>query len=127
MFSKGISGAGPCAVRYSEFGHPGFCAVLEGRCRLAVEGEEPVILAEGDFVLLPATPAFTLSSLEPAIPKRLDPVMAQAQEGEVAAGDALRLALQRLPRAHLRLRPAVSPPGARGPRRGGEAADLCLG
>jgi hypothetical protein len=29
--------------------------------------------------------------------------LAQAQEGQVAVGDALRLALQRLPRAHLRL------------------------
>ena len=86
MFSKGISGAGPCAVRYSEFGHPGFCAVLEGRCRLAVEGQAAVVLAEGDFVLLPATPAFTLSSLEPAVAKRLDPVLAQTQQEEIRHG-----------------------------------------
>ena len=38
VFSKGISGAGRWAVRYSEFGQPSFCAVLEGRCRLAVDG-----------------------------------------------------------------------------------------
>ena len=36
VFSKGISGAGRWAVRYTEFGHPSFCAVLEGRCRLVV-------------------------------------------------------------------------------------------
>ncbi|MDZ4392583.1 cupin domain-containing protein, partial [Cypionkella sp.] len=56
VFSKEISGAGAWAVRYAAFGQPGFCAVTEGRCRLAVEGEAPVILEEGDFVLLAATP-----------------------------------------------------------------------
>ncbi|WP_163484741.1 cupin domain-containing protein, partial [Escherichia coli] len=69
VFSKGISGAGRWAVRYSAFGQPGFCAVIEGRCRLAVDGEAPVILEAGDFVLLPATPAFTMSGLEPAMPR----------------------------------------------------------
>ena len=73
VFSKGISGAGRWAVRYAEFGQPAFCAMIEGRCRLAVDGEAPVMLEEGDFVLLPATPAFTMSSLEPATPRLLDP------------------------------------------------------
>ena len=39
VFSKGISGAGRWAVRYAEFGQPAFCAMIEGRCRLAVDGE----------------------------------------------------------------------------------------
>lgn len=73
VFSKGISGAGSWAIRYAEFGQPGFCAVTEGCCRLAVDGELPVVLEEGDFVLLPATPAFTMSGLEPATPVFLDP------------------------------------------------------
>lgn len=80
MFSKGISGAGRWAVSYSEFGHPGFCAVIEGSCRLAVAGESPVVLAEGDFVLLPATPAFVMSGLEPAVPRHIDPTAAEAGE-----------------------------------------------
>ena len=67
VISKGISGAGRWAVSYSEFGHPGFCAVLEGRCRLSVAGEKQVVLEKGDFVLLPATPAFTMSGFEPAV------------------------------------------------------------
>jgi len=66
IYSKGISGAGRWAVCYSEFGQPGFCAVTEGRCRLAVDGEVPVVLEAGDFVLLPATPAFTMSGFDPA-------------------------------------------------------------
>ena len=73
VFSKGISGAGSWAIRYQEFGQPGFCAITEGRCRLAVDGELPIVLEEGDFVLLPATPAFTMSGFEPATPVHLDP------------------------------------------------------
>ena len=34
VFSRRISGAGRWGVRYSAFGQPSFCAVLEGRCRL---------------------------------------------------------------------------------------------
>jgi AraC-like DNA-binding protein len=88
IVSKGISGAGRWAVRYSAFGHPGFCVVLEGGCRLAVDGEEAVDLAEGDFVLLPATPAFTMSSLAPAVPVQVDPRAAAALTEEVRHGRA---------------------------------------
>lgn len=88
MFSKGISGAGRWAVNYSEFGHPGFCAVLEGRCRLAVSGEPEITLEAGDFVLLPATPAFTMSGFEPATAKRIDPKKAMSAGGEVRHGRA---------------------------------------
>lgn len=88
VFSKGISGAGRWAVRYEEFGAPGFCAVTEGRCRLAVDGEPPVVLEEGDFVLLPATPAFTMSGFDPAPPVRIDPRTAPPAEGEVRYGSA---------------------------------------
>ncbi|MCW5682531.1 MAG: AraC family transcriptional regulator [Xanthobacteraceae bacterium] len=86
VFTKGISGAGRWAVRYAEFGHPGFCTVIEGNCRLAVDGEEPVTLAAGDFVLLPKTPGFTMSSLEPGKPVFIDPNAAMATAGEVRHG-----------------------------------------
>lgn len=86
VFSKGISGAGPWAVRYSAFGQPGFCAVLEGKCRLAVDGEQPVTLEHGDFVLLPATPAFTMSGFEPATPRHIDPKVMLAPTAEVRHG-----------------------------------------
>ncbi|MEZ4381355.1 MAG: AraC family transcriptional regulator [Nannocystaceae bacterium] len=84
VFSKQISGAGRWAVRYSDFGQPSFSAVLEGRCRLAVDGEEPVTLEAGDFVLLPATPGFTMSGFEPAAPVRVDP------HARAAVDDAVR-------------------------------------
>lgn len=86
VFSKGISAAGAWAVRYAEFGHPGFCAMLEGRCRLAVEGEAPVVLEEGDFVLLPATPAFTMSGFEPARPSQVDPKTLAPSDREIRHG-----------------------------------------
>ncbi|MGO4841262.1 cupin domain-containing protein, partial [Rhizobiaceae sp. 2RAB30] len=80
------AGAGSWGVRYSEFGQPGFCAVLEGRCRLAVDGEAPILIEEGDFVLLPATPAFTISSIEPAILRHVDPRLTPAPTEEVRHG-----------------------------------------
>lgn len=87
VFTKGISGAGAWAVRYTEFGHPSFCAVTEGRCRLLIDGEAPVALEAGDFVLLPATPGFTMSGFTPAIARLIDPDAAQGHAGEVRHGD----------------------------------------
>lgn len=65
VFSKGITAAGAWAVDYAEFGRPAFAAMTLGCCRLSVAGEASVVLEEGDFVLLPATPRFGMSSLEP--------------------------------------------------------------
>ncbi|HEV7642397.1 MAG TPA: AraC family transcriptional regulator [Pyrinomonadaceae bacterium] len=62
VLSKLISGAGSWGVRYEEFGHPSFALVLNGSCWLAVEGGSPAQLQTGDFVFLPRTPGFTLSS-----------------------------------------------------------------
>ena len=86
VFSKGISGAGRWGVRYSNFGQPSFCAVLEGGCRLAVEGQDAITLAAGDFVLLPATPGFILSGFEPVRPVLIDPKVAPAPKGDVRHG-----------------------------------------
>ncbi len=60
--SKPISGRGDWGVRYPAYGRPGFAIVLDGGCWLALEGRAPVRLERGDFVLLPATPAFEMSS-----------------------------------------------------------------
>lgn len=72
-FANLISGKGSWAVRYSEFGRPSFCIMLEGSCLLTVTGQAPIVLGAGDFVLLPTTPAFTLSSFAPAPAVDLDP------------------------------------------------------
>lgn len=60
--SKPITGGGAWGVRYAAYAHPGFAIVLAGQCWLAIDGAEPVRLDRGDFVLLPATPAFSLFS-----------------------------------------------------------------
>jgi AraC-like DNA-binding protein len=86
VFSKRISGAGRWGVRYSDFGQPSFCAVLEGSCRLAVDGHRVLTLEAGDFVLLPATPGFTMSSFELAKPALVDPKVMAKQTGEVRHG-----------------------------------------
>ena len=86
VYSKVISGAGAWAVRYSAFGQPSFCTMLQGQCVLAVHQQPPVTLAAGDFVLMPATPGFTLSSPEPAVPVFLDPAAMQDTVGELRHG-----------------------------------------
>lgn len=86
VFSKRISGAGRWGVRYAAFGQPSFAAVLEGRCRLAVDGHRGLTLETGDFVLLPVTPGFVMSGFEPATPERIDPKVAATQRGEVRHG-----------------------------------------
>ena len=86
VFSKRISGAGRWGVRYSAFGQPSFAAVLEGSCLLAVDGHRPITLEAGDFVLLPATPAFTMSGFEPVKPELIAPEVAASASGEVRHG-----------------------------------------
>src|SRR5258705_2842847 len=86
VLSRGMSGAGRWGVGYSAFGRPGFCAVLEGSCRLTVDGHRPLTLEAGDFVLLPATPGFTMSGFEPVRLERFDPMVTSKVLGEVRHG-----------------------------------------
>lgn len=87
VFANVISGRGQWAVRYAEFGQPSFCVVLDGSCLLAVNGHEQVTLNAGDFVLLPATPAFTISSFVPAPPVLLDPKRVAGGVAELRYGE----------------------------------------
>lgn len=86
VFSRRISGAGRWAVAYSPFGNPSFCIVLEGRCRLAVNGERALTIEAGDFILMPATPGFTISGFESVRAVRMDPQSSAAREGEIRHG-----------------------------------------
>ncbi len=86
VFSKIISGAGRWAVRYSDFGQPSFCTVIDGSCRLTVDGQGPLTLEAGDFLLLPKTPGFTLSGFEPSSAKCIDPKVSSAPTEEVRHG-----------------------------------------
>jgi AraC-like DNA-binding protein len=86
VFSKVISGAGRWGVRYSDFGQPSFCTVLDGRCRLAVDGQDAITLEAGDFVLLPTTPGFTMSGFDPVTPTLIDPNATPTQADEIRHG-----------------------------------------
>ncbi len=88
VFANVISGKGGWAVRYREYGKPSFCIVLEGGCQLAVDGHAPFAIGAGDFILLPATPAFTISSAGPAMPVVRDPDALPSDGSEVRYGDA---------------------------------------
>ena len=86
VFSRRISGAGRWGVRYSAFGQPSFCAVLEGSCRLTVDGHRPLTLEADDFVLLPATPGFTMSGFEAVRFESFDPHVRAKVLGETRHG-----------------------------------------
>jgi AraC-like DNA-binding protein len=83
-FSKLVSAAGRWRVRRSEYGQPFYGVVLEGSCRLAVDGAEPITLEPGDFVLIPSADSFTMSSLEPPLPETAAPVL--LADGEFRLG-----------------------------------------
>jgi len=53
-FSKLVECAGLWRIEREATGEPFYCAVIEGRCRVALGEEPPFILEAGDFVLVPA-------------------------------------------------------------------------
>ena len=87
VLANPITGKGNWAVRYSEYGQPGFCIVLEGSALLAVDGHETISISAGDFVLLPTTPPFTLSSFVPAPPVFIDPKIVPGGQSERRHGE----------------------------------------
>jgi AraC-like DNA-binding protein len=62
VLSKIVSGRGRWSVRYAAYEDPCFCLILDGSCFIDPEGIGAIELREGDFLLLPATPGFTLAS-----------------------------------------------------------------
>jgi len=60
--SKMVEAGGPWQVERRDMASPFYCAIVEGRCRLTITGRDPVLLAAGDFVLIPDADSFTMSS-----------------------------------------------------------------
>lgn len=85
-FTKVVSGAGRWGVRRAEGGHPSYCVVLEGSCRLAAAGHAELVLEAGDFVLIPATERFTMSGIERPTEHDFDKLPLQVQSGEFRHG-----------------------------------------
>lgn len=64
-FSKLVGGAGAWRVSRTEPGRTSCCVILEGACLLPANEDEPTVLQEGDFILIPSVHGFSMSSLEP--------------------------------------------------------------
>ena len=80
--SKPISGRGEWGVRYAAYDEPGYTIVLAGEAWLGFEGEKPLHLVAGDFLLLPTTPAFSLSSAPDVTGKSVEPRAEAVRHGE---------------------------------------------
>ncbi|MGI4795586.1 MAG: cupin domain-containing protein [Janthinobacterium lividum] len=66
-FSKLVTASGRWAVRPPGTG-PFYAAMIEGNCELSITGCAPVRLGRGDFMLIPASHDFTVTSLVPPPP-----------------------------------------------------------
>lgn len=86
-FSKLVLGASPWRVSRSDAGQPFYCAILEGGCRIAIDGHEPIELISGDFVLIPAAYGVAMSSLEPPPPGAETPAPIALGNNEFRIGD----------------------------------------
>lgn len=62
---KMVAAAGRWRLRRTAYDDPFYGVVLEGTYRLAVDGHAPVVLREGDFVMIPAALDFTMTSFDP--------------------------------------------------------------
>jgi len=62
--SKLVECAGSWRIRRRGTGEPFYCAVLEGQCRVTVDGRPPMILEAGDFLLVPAMGDLVNESLD---------------------------------------------------------------
>jgi AraC-like DNA-binding protein len=80
--SKPITARGQWGVRYAAHDAPGFTLVLAGEAWVRFEGSEPIRLVQGDFLLLPTTPAFTLSSAPDLAGVPVEPGTGAVRHGE---------------------------------------------
>ncbi|MFM0597086.1 AraC family transcriptional regulator [Paraburkholderia dilworthii] len=88
-FSKLVHSASPWRISRSDAGQPFYCAILEGGCRITIDGHAPLELLSGDFVLIPAAYGVAISSLEapPLGVETSDPVALGNGEYRIGAPD----------------------------------------
>ena len=85
-FSKTVRGAGAWRLHRTHGGEPAYFVILEGACRIAVDGAD-MLLQAGDFVLVPAAYAFAMMSVAPVAPDAPDSVPVNVEPGEFRFGD----------------------------------------
>jgi len=86
-FNKMVSGAGRWGVARPHGGQPFYCAILEGSCRLAAEGFDPIVLEAGDFALVPSTYGSSMQSIDPPSPGHFGVMPIELGGGEFRIGD----------------------------------------
>ncbi|NKI97969.1 AraC family transcriptional regulator [Novosphingobium sp. SG707] len=80
--SKPITARGRWAVRYQAHDAPGFTLILAGQAWVTFEGSAPLQMAQGDFLLIPTTPAFALGSEPGLAGPLLEPSKEAVRHGE---------------------------------------------
>lgn len=86
-YSKLVVGAGPWRIRRSDAGQPFYCVILEGACRLVVDGHEPIELRSGDFILVPEAYGVAMSSSAPCSADAPESRPVAVAPGEFRIGD----------------------------------------
>lgn len=84
--AKVVKAAGSWRVRRNESGQTFYCLMLEGSSRLTAAGQSPVLLQQGDFVLIPATQGFSMSSMEAPAEEDADTEPVALLHGEFRLG-----------------------------------------
>ncbi|MBL7257958.1 AraC family transcriptional regulator [Paractinoplanes lichenicola] len=83
-----LHAGGPWAVRFEPFPHVKMGGVVRGECRLVIDGNEPVVLREGDMYLLVNPPSHELTGRRTAEPQAAEPLWRGATGGAVQIGPA---------------------------------------
>lgn len=89
-YSKLVHGASPWRISRTVAGEPFYCVVLDGGCRVAIDGHPPIDLLPGDFVLIPAAYGVAISSFELPPPGVETAAPVVLDNGEYRIGDANR-------------------------------------
>lgn len=87
VLTKTVTGAGSWRIRRSDEGLSFYCAVLEGGCRLELEGHDPLPLHAGDFILIPAAYHFALTSLVPPASPEVNTTPVEIADRHFRLGD----------------------------------------
>lgn len=86
-FSKLVEFAGAWRVRREGIGEPFYCAILEGKCRVLVDGRPATVLGVGDFLLVPAMHDIVNESLE-SLPEGVITTPIEVSPGRFRVGSA---------------------------------------
>jgi len=95
-YSKLVEGAGAWRIHRPDITDPFYCAVLEGECRMTVDGHPAMTLRTGDFVLVPARHTLVTESVEPPQAEQVD-LPVELSDGHYRVGSTGDL-------AHVRMR-----------------------